>query len=131
MKNNYKTPKIDAVLLEDGWVRPGEAPVYVRKVNNEGEYKYYFTFPACYHGWIEYEEWLEKYPERLDSIKKSIKNFGVWGANTYVKEKDGLAAFLMLSSDFFYHLCNKESNEKKEHYEKLLQVFLKTNKKQI
>lgn len=129
---NLATPNIDAVLLEEGYVRPNEAPLWVKKHHQENspfisgaklEYKIVFDIGDCL---ISMENWfnLPESKTRIEELKKSVSRCA--NSNiciTYTVEKDLFAFILLLTADCYYHMPNKEAQEMDLKYRNLFEKF--------
>lgn len=121
---NYNTPIYDKCLVNLGWVKFENNPIYIQKLTPEWgqneKWKFIISFNADFHGQQEiYENMLYKGIafEQLENMLKSSFTKGT--ANTFV-ETLSYEVLLMLTADFYYHNSDKENHYKyKQLYEQL------------
>jgi hypothetical protein len=111
----YFTPNIDAALLSEGYVRPNESLVYVRKNNDiDSKWKYKIVFPIPDINLYSMEEWYDKLP--YDKFKQAILNYmEICSAVTYTTDHEVYEKILMLTADFYYHCLDMRNHKRYVH----------------
>lgn len=100
---NYNTPIIDAILLNNGWIRFENTPLYVKKLENQYIISFHLDFKnyhAKYEKWrTESKEW-EELPE--SKVYESL-GYPILTSNTVSPTCPTFANLLMLAADAYYH----------------------------